>query len=247
MIRPEHYFATCDCFDQYRVAPQPVETRFHDETQDVECDAWKQLLERIEKAAADGTKEFIPLNVPMEERRQIVTLPPTIAKLKSVTRLVLYETWLVRIPPEIGEMENLEEFEPYCSHCLHWFPYELTRCRKVKSTCVSTRSLYGNFKIRPPFPKLQPPVASTTGLDLDNLSPGLFGVERMVACGVCGTSLHKTGLTQLWVSALVGTDAWPLLVNACSEFCVRRLPPGADNHVATPHGGGVEVHQPPAR
>jgi hypothetical protein len=247
MPSSEEFFPTCDCFDQYRSGQQHAATRFHAETQDVECDGWKRLLELVEQAAADGRKElFLPANdIPVEERRQIVSLPPTIAKLKSVTRLVMYHTWLVRIPPEIGEMESLERFEPYWSHCLHWFPYELTRCSNLKSTCVSTRSLYGNFKIRPPFPELRPPVASTTGLDLDNLSPGSFGADRIVACSVCGTSLRKTGLVQVWISAYVGTDVWPLLVNACSEMCVRQLPQGAADHVATPHRGGLNVWQPP--
>jgi hypothetical protein len=142
-------------------------------------------------------------------------------------------------------MENLERFEPYWSHCLHWVPYELTRCRKLKHTSVSTRSLYGNYKIRPSFPKLQPPLVSTSGLDLDNLSPGLFGAERIASCSVCGTSLRTTGLIQVWLSARVGTDVWPLLVNACSDVCVHHLPRGADNHVATAHSGGLEVSQPP--
>jgi hypothetical protein len=80
------------------------------------------------------------------ERRQVVTLPPTIAKLTAVTRLVLYGMNLVRIPPEIGAMTSLEVFEPYTSHMLHWYPYELTRCVRLADSTVSTRVLYGNFK-----------------------------------------------------------------------------------------------------
>jgi hypothetical protein len=48
-----------------------------------------------------------------QERREIVTLPPTIAKLTAVKHLMLHGSNLVRIPPEIGVMTSLEEFTPY--------------------------------------------------------------------------------------------------------------------------------------
>lgn len=37
------------------------------------------------------------------------------------------------------------------------FPYELTRCPRLRASVVSTRALYGNFKYRPPFPALREP------------------------------------------------------------------------------------------
>jgi hypothetical protein len=94
MSSPADYFPICNCFDQYRGLERHAETRFHAETQDVQCDAWKRVLDIVEQAAGDGREElFLPANdAPLEQRRQIVTLPPTIAKLKSVTRLVLYHT-----------------------------------------------------------------------------------------------------------------------------------------------------------
>ena len=58
----------------------------------------------------------------------------------------LYGSGLVRIPPEVGEMTALEDFDPYTSYRLHWFPFEITRCPKLKDSRVSTRALYGNFK-----------------------------------------------------------------------------------------------------
>ena len=238
---------SCDCFDQYR-SIQPSEVRFHGEVQDTECDGWKRLVDLVETAATDGRPEFSPFEeIPGEEWRQLVTLPATIAKLKAVRRFVLYRTWLVRIPPEIGEMENLERFEPYTSHRLHWFPYEITRCKKLTRSVVSTRSLYGNPKHRPPFPSLQSARASTATLDLARLLPAIWGVEAVATCSVCGRSLTSGRLHQAWLSAPVATDVLPLLVNACSDRCVRELPPGAEGFVKTPHGGGAAVQQPPPR
>src|SRR5262249_22975898 len=132
-------------------------SKFHTEAQDTECDVWKRLLDLIEEAAADGRAEFEPSQVARNdaEWRQIVTLPRTIAKLKSVKQLWLYGSNLVRVPPEIGEMESLKKFDPYPPYVLHWSPYETTRCKKLKRRRVSTRALYGNFKYRPPFPKLK--------------------------------------------------------------------------------------------
>lgn len=134
-----------------------MQVGFHSDRQDTSAPGWLHLQELIEEAAADGREVFKPLvELSPSERRQIVTLPSTIAKLTEVKHLVLYGSNLVRIPPEIGAMTNLEEFSPYTSHRLHWFPYEITRCPKLRDSTVSTRSLYGNFKYRPPFPLLWP-------------------------------------------------------------------------------------------
>ena len=92
---------------------------FHSEEQDAACDGWKHLLELIEKAAADKRAEFDPLeDLTLEERRQIVTLPSSIARLKHVRNLNLYDSNLVRIPPEIGDMRTFK-----CS-----LPTPLTAC-----------------------------------------------------------------------------------------------------------------------
>jgi hypothetical protein len=243
----EAVFPHCDCFEQYRQT-EPVETQFHPEVQDTQCEGWKRLVDLVEAAAADDREEFAPAQeIPFEAWRDVITLPATIAKLKSVRRFVLYRSWLLRIPPEIGQMDNLESFMPYTSWRLHWFPYEITRCTKLKDSRVSTRSLYGNYKYRPAFPRLQPAKPSTADLDLAHLSPGTWGVEAAATCSVCDGALASSGLHQVWLSTLVATDVLPLLVTACSEDCVRKLPAGAEGYVGTAHGGGVAVRQPPPR
>src|SRR4029450_7239360 len=78
-------------------------------------------------------------------------------------KLNLYGSSLVRIPPEIGEMESLKEFVPYPSYRLHWFPYEITRCTKLRNSTVSTRALYGNFKFPPAFPRLDADMETAEG------------------------------------------------------------------------------------
>ncbi|MFI0351135.1 hypothetical protein [Actinomadura sp. 9N407] len=216
---------------------QAERVHFHGERQDTSAPGWLRLLELIEEAAADGREEFKPLvELGPAERRQIVTLPPTIAKLTAVRHLVLYGSNLVRIPPEIGGMTGLEEFSPYTSHRLHWFPYEITRCARLRDSTVSTRVLYGNFKNRPPFPELLPGRAD----------PGSQGADAVRGCSVCAAPIDD-GFRQVWISLRVATDVLPLLVNACSAACVEALPPPAERYVPIPHEGGPGVAQPAAR
>jgi len=158
-----------------------------------------------------------------------------------VKHLVLYRSNLVRLPAEIGAMASLEVFEPYTSHRLHWFPYELTRCLNLRDSTVSTRSVFGNFKYRPPFPVLRP-----GPLPAGDLDPGIWGADSISSCSVCGGPVTAGGVRQAWLSLKVATDVLPLLVNACSETCIEALPPGADRHVLVPHSGGREVVQPEA-
>jgi hypothetical protein len=181
-----------------------------------------------------------------EERQQVVTLPPTIAKLAAVKHLVLYGSNLVRIPPEIGAMTSLEEFTPYTSYRLHWFPFELTRCANLRESTVSTRAMYGNVTFRPSFPRLQPARASIGALDRDDLDPGTWGATAITTCSVCDRPIGDTGLHQVWISFRVATDVLPLLVNACSPECVAALPTPPEHYVRHPHTGGAEVAQPRA-
>ncbi|MGW1764324.1 leucine-rich repeat domain-containing protein [Streptomyces sp. NPDC002073] len=207
---------------------------------------WLRLLELIDEAAADGREEFRPLvGLNPEERQQIVTLPPSIARLTMVKHLVLYGSNLVRIPPEIGAMTSLEEFTPYTSYRLHWFPYELTRCPKLSRSTVSTRALFGNYKLRPSFPRLQPDLDRVTELALEDLDPRRRGTTIIRRCSVCDRPIEQDGLQQRWISLRVATDVLPLLVNACSSACVASLPHGARGYVHTPHKGG-RVDQPPS-
>lgn len=229
------------------VKPQPhARVGFHAEQQDTSAPGWQRLLELIDEAAADGREEFWPLvGLSAEERRQIVTLPSSIATLTAVKRFVVYGSNLVRIPPEIGAMTSLEEFAPYTSYRLHWFPYEITRCRKLTRSTVSTRALFGNYKLRPPFPRLQPSQDSVADLDAAHLDPRRWGATAVHSCSVCNQPIAQRGLHQVWISIRVATDVLPLLVNACSARCVDALPGGARDYIAVPHKGG-HVVQPPS-
>ncbi|WP_198543166.1 hypothetical protein [Pseudofrankia sp. BMG5.36] len=204
---------------------------------------WLRLLALIEEAAADRRPVFTPfVELSAAERRQIITLPTTIATLTSVEHLGLYGTNLVRIPPEIGSMASLKNFDPYTSHRLHWYPYELTRCVLLADSRVSTRALYGNFKFRPPFPALRP-VTAARDVDLSALDPGVWGAEAVRSCSVCYGPVDRE-LRQVWISIAVGTDVFPFLVNACSAVCVADLPTPEHGYIPTPHTGGPDIAQP---
>jgi hypothetical protein len=233
-VRPEE-----NCFHHHPRA----RVLFHGERQDTSAPGWRRLLELIDEAAADGREVFRPLlELTPAERVDLVTLPPTIAKLTRVKQLRLYGSPLVRIPPEIGAMTSLEVFEPYTSYSLHWFPYELTRCLGLRDSTVSTRALYGNFTYRYPFPRLQPRGALPASSDLD---PRVWGVEQIHTCSVCDGPIDPARFRQVWLSLRVATDVLPLLVNACSTACVRALPHPPDGYVAEPHQGGRDLRQPP--
>ncbi len=195
----------CDCFAR---PGRPVE--LHTDRQDTSAPGWRRLLDLVEEAAADGREVFRPLTeLAPDERRRIVTLPPTIAKLTEVRHFLLYGSNLVRIPPEIGAMTSLEQFDPYTSYRLHWFPYEITRCAGLRDSTVSTRALYGNVKYRPPFPRL-------------SRQPQPVPAGRR--CSVCDTELADGRALWGWVSRQVATDVLPLLVQACSAACLDEVP-----------------------
>lgn len=227
----------CDCLDLHEdhdCLKGLRELHLHAEAQNKECEAWKLLETLVQRAIAEKSKEFSPgLEMSPEMWSQIVTLPPSIAGLKSVRKLYLYGSHLVRIPVEIGEMTDLEEFDAYTSYRLHWLPYEITRCQKLKRSRMSTRALYGNYKYRPPFPRLP----------AQSVNPN----DSIRCCSVCGQKLLGGTAQQVWISLTVATDVLPLLVNACSEACIQRLPPPEKGYVDHPHKGGLELHQPPTR
>ena len=247
---PVRRYASCRCLDaQYEPDEDEDETDeedikkvcvsrrkrqellFHKETQDTNSEAWKALEAYIAKVRNDGSDEFNPMSgIGSERWEQIVTLPQSIGTLTSVRYLSLYGSHLVRIPPEIGGMTNLEELDPYTSRCLHWFPYEITRCQHLKRSRVSTRCLYGNYSYRPPFPRL-PQISSS-------LTPAV--------CSVCGGPFLPEGPHQVWISLWVATDVLPLLVHACSDGCIASLPKPARGYVHRPHQGGLDLEQPPS-
>jgi hypothetical protein len=219
----------CHCLDPPDGGAKWSELPIHPEVQDTECSGWQRLNELIDDAARDRRDVFSPgPALTGEQWGQITTLPASIARLKSVKHLVLYGSRLVRIPPEIGEMASLEEFTPYTSYRLHWFPYEILRCKKLTRSTISTRALYGNFKFRPPFPRL----------------PQVNAAYLPARCSVCDGPLVDVPPIQLWISLRVGTDVIPLLVHACSDRCVAALPAPPEGYVQYPHTGGLDLVQP---
>lgn len=189
-----------------------VRVGFHAERQDTSAPGWRRLLELTDEAAADGREEFRPLvGLSSEERRQIVTLPRSIARLTAVKHLVLYGSNLVRIPPEVGAMTNLEEFTPYTSYRLHWFPYELTRCRKLARSTVSTRALFGNYKLRHRRSRgcslRLPPSRTSTG---DTWIPGAGAQRPSTGAASATARSDRPGSTRCGSRC-----AWPLTYCPC--------------------------------
>lgn len=206
-------------------------SKIENDVQDRNSVAWKELCEYVDMLASAGGNELLPLEVLGPDLfSQIYTLPETISKLKSVTKISLYGSSLKRIPPEIGEMEALEYFDPYTSYSLHWFPYEIVHCKNLKDSRVSTRALYGNFKTRIDFPKLA------------NNPVRYFG-DR-VKCSVCKKEMKYAETNQLWISLRVATDVLPLLANLCSKECESKLPQPPVTFVQFPHKGGLDLVQP---
>ncbi|AFM03478.1 hypothetical protein Fleli_1033 [Bernardetia litoralis DSM 6794] len=204
-----------------------IENNVQDET----SLAWKKLCEYVEKIAEEGSEEFAPRKyLGYELYHQIYTLPKTIAKLKKVKHILLYGSKIKRIPPEIGEMEALEDFDPYTSYDLHWFPYEIRNCKNLKDSTVSTRALYGNYYHRRPFPDL-----TTNPVHYD---------QKEIKCSICKKEIIQEETNQLWTSLWVGTDVVPLLVNSCSEECEKKIPKSPKAYVRFPHKGGSDLIQP---
>lgn len=206
-------------------------SKIENHVQNRDSKAWKKLCEYIDKIAAEGSEEFAPLEYLGDELySQIYTLPESIRKLKKVKKMWLYGSNLKRIPPEIGEMEALEYFDPYTSYSLKWFPYELMHCKNLVDSRVSTRAIYGNFKNRMGFPRL------------DHNPVRYHG--NTVHCGVCKNEMTYEVTNQMWISLWVGTDVLPLLVNLCSKQCEDQLPQPPKAFVQQPHKGGLDIIQP---
>jgi len=157
-------------------------SKIQNEVQDKNSEAWDRLCLYIDELSQTGADEFSPGQVLGPELySQIHTLPDTIENLKEVKKISLYVSSLKRIPPEVGGMESLEYFDLYTSYELHWFPYEITKCSKLKDSRVSTRALYGNYKNRKPFPSL-------------HKNQVLYENDKYT-CGICScTSSNISGL-----------------------------------------------------
>lgn len=207
-------------------------SRIDNDVQDRSSDAWKALCRYIDELEASGADEFAPCEaLGPELYAGIFTLPESIGKLKRVTKVHLYGSKLKRIPPEIGDMTALTYFDVYTSYDLQWVPYELTRCKNLIDSRVSTRALYGNYKHRLHFPPLQG-------------NPFRYHGDT-VKCSVCSAETGYDNIVQLWISLKVGTDVFPMLVNSCSRQCSESLPTPHHNYVQTAHRGGTSIAQPP--
>lgn len=207
-------------------------SRIENDVQDRDSVAWKMLCDYVDQLAMSGGDEFSPREVLGKELfSTIFTLPESISQLDKVRKISLYGSKLKRIPPAIGEMKSLEYFDAYTSYDLHWLPYEITNCTKLISTRISTRALYGNFKNRMGFPKLD---HNPIKYDCDVLK-----------CSICKKQITQEHSNQLWISLRVGTDIFPLLVNACSKQCAENLPTPPENYVQFAHKGGSTLKQPP--
>ncbi len=218
----------CTCLSPQHAKPGKwKELSFHHDYPDKDDPAWLKLLDVIDQAAQDGRTVFEPgAELDWEDWKKITTLPASIGNLKNVRTLLLYGSNLSSIPPQIGGMTRLSRLDLYTSYRLHWLPYEITRCKKLADSRISTRALYGNYKYRPPFPRLQPYVQ---------------GFEP-VTCSVCDEPFDKFidhRPLQFWISLKVGTDVLPLLVQACSWECVDHLPSPHEGYIDTPHKGGI--------
>lgn len=206
-------------------------SKIENDVQDRNSDAWKKLCDYIDQIAETGDDEFSPFELLGKSYFfEIYTLPETIGKLKKVKKIWLYGSKLKRIPPEIGQMESLEYFDPYTSYDLHWFPYEITNCKRLKDSRISTRALYGNYKNRMGFPRLDHNPVRYHG---DN-----------VYCSICKKEMTYEETNQLWITLRIGTDIVPLLTNLCSMKCKESLPEPPENYLRFPHKGGSNLVQP---
>jgi len=206
-------------------------SRIKNDVQDKNSLAWIKLCEYVDKVAQENGQEFSPSEaIGHELFTQIYTLPESISKLKNVKKVYLYGSKLKRIPPEIGQMESLEYFDLYTSYDLNWFPYEITNCKNLKDSRVSTRALFGNYKTRMGFPLLQHNPVRYEG--------------QSVKCSICKKEMSYEETNQLWITLRVGTDNLPLLANLCSKECEEKLPKPPENYIQNPHKGGADLKQP---
>lgn len=234
---------TCTCLDESvdRGNQSGFVPQLHTEQQDQSCAAWQKMLDAIDTAAHTKSESLTFDNLTWEEIAQVITLPPEIGTLTAVKHIDLFGSSLVSIPPDIGRMRSLESLNVYRSYRLHYLPFEITRCTRLRSSCISTRALYGNYKYRPHFPELRDSAfcavtASSGGLDLPSSNN---------ACSLCGTPLGSVNFPR-WISLKLTNDVFPLLLIACSEDCLLELPTPPAGYVDHAHQGGDRVQQPGA-
>jgi hypothetical protein len=210
--------AVCGCLET------PGMPNLHVEPQDFSAPGWARTIELIHANARAGSEVFEPsAHIPWDDWLKMITLPACLGDLTAVKQIRLYGSPLRRVPPEIGRLRALEDLDIYTSHCLHWLPYEITRCASLRRSRMSTRALYGNRKTGLPFPLLSRP--------MEALLPS--------TCSICDRSFDGITPRLLWITLRIGTDNAPLLVHSCSKECTDSLPEPPPGYHPRPHPGGV--------
>lgn len=219
----------CACLASRTKKGAPGVPNLHSEAQDTSAPGWVALLELVEIDSARNTSVFEPSAViPSDQWSGVITLPREIETLSGTKQMRLYGSHLRRLPPEIGRLSSLENLDIYTSYSLHWLPYEVTRCSRLRESRMSTRALYGNIKTRLPFPRLAGPI--------DTLAPE--------TCSVCDRPFGDGGVQVLWTTQRIGTDTVPLLLHSCSASCTASVPDAPDGYHSRPHKGGGGVGMP---
>jgi hypothetical protein len=215
----------CRCLSIRGKTGRPSIPNLHIEPQDT-SPGWSRTIDLVLAAARSQSSIFEPsAHMAWEDWIGVITLPSEISLMRGVKELRLYGSHLRRLPPEIGEMSALENLDIYTSYSLHWLPYEITRCRQLRQSRMSTRALYGNPKTGLPFPRLSKTIETV--------------MPR--ACSVCDRSFGATGPSLWWTTQRVGTDDVPLLIHSCSTACTDAVPDAPERYHRRPHQGGGAV------
>lgn len=219
----------CACLSARKKDGAPREPNMHAEPQDMGVPGWRKVEQLVDQTKRARSTRLEPsAHLPWDEWMQVITLPTGIASLIEVRTLFAYGSHLRRLPPEVGRMSSLEDLDIYTSYSLHWLPYEVTRCAKLRRSRMSTRALYGNRNTRLPFPKLTRPI--------DALLPQ--------TCSVCDRPFGEKAPQVFWLTLNVATDIVPLLVHSCSKDCTLSLPRPPDHYFERPHKGGDGIGMP---
>ena len=192
--------------------------------QDETLEAWQVLCEYIDELARTGAPDFWPgKHIGWDHFRQIHKLPASIAKLKEAKRVILDGTQLRRIPTEVGEMESIEDFDIYTSYQINWLLFEISRCKKLKESTMSIRTLYGNYKTNLRFPSLE--------------NQQVYDEGKVTRRSICNEEITDAPLDQYWLTLRIGTDDAPLLVTVCSQSCYFELPSSSIGYYSGSHKG----------
>jgi hypothetical protein len=217
----------CSCLVSTGKKGTPRVPNLHTEMQGTSVPGWKALLALVDDSRNASVLEPSAM-IPADQWSAVITLPAEIQLLTAMTELRLYGSHLRSLPPEIGKLSNLSNLDIYTSYSLHWLPYELTRCSRLRDTRMSRRALYGNVKTRLPFPRLSNSLATF----------------QPRTCSVCDDPFDGRWAEPFWTTQRTGTDVVPLLAYTCSAKCTDRIPDAPDGYYARPHKGGGGMGMP---